>query len=110
MRRLVVVGRWEAVAADVAPLLTRDLRKFQDSLRHDGIRKVRGRGALRHDCPVSPSVGAGKDCFVYRLEGRQVVPIQGVTVLKARYRLWVGYTDGQWQVINFDYDLIPAGG
>ena len=38
------------------------------------------------------------------------MPIQGVTVLKARYRLWVGYTDGQWQVINFDYDLIPAGG
>jgi hypothetical protein len=108
MHRLVVVGRWEAVEADVAPLLTHDIRGFQDQIRRDGIRKVREPGALRHDCPVSPSVDAGKDCFVYGLEGRRVVPIQGVTVLKARYRLWVGYADGQWQVINFDYDLIPA--
>jgi hypothetical protein len=108
MHRLVVVGRWDAVEADVAPLLTREMRSFQDQIRRDGIRKVRGSGALRHDCPVSPSVDAGKDCFAYRLEGRQVVPIQGVTVLKARYRLWVGYADGRWQVINFDYDLKPS--
>jgi hypothetical protein len=79
MHRLVVVGRWEAVEADVAPLLTRDIRGFQDQIRRDGIRKVREPGALRHDCPVSPSVDADKDCFVYRLEGRRVVPIQGVT-------------------------------
>jgi hypothetical protein len=105
MHRLVVVGRWDAVEADVAPLLTRDVRGFQDQIRRDGIRKVRGPGALRHDCPVSPSVDAGKDCFVYRL---RVVPAGGVVVLKARYRLWVGYEDGLWHVINFDYDLLPA--
>ena len=107
MHRLVVVGRWDAVAADIAPLLTRELRTFQESIRRDGIRKVRGSGVLRHDCPVSPTVGAGKDCFLYRLEGRQVVPIQGVVVLKANLRLWVGYVDGSWQVISYEYDLIP---
>jgi hypothetical protein len=105
VRRLVVVGRWDAVAADVAPLLTRDLRSFQDSIRRDGIRKVRGTGALRHDCPVKPSVDAGKDCFAYRLEGRQLVPAGGVVMLKARFRIWVAYVDGVWQVITFDYDL-----
>jgi hypothetical protein len=82
MRRLVVVGRWDAFVDDVAPLLTRDVRGVQDQIRRDGIRKVRGSGALRHDCPVSPSVGAGKDCFAYRLEGRQVAAI-GVNMLRA---------------------------
>src|SRR5207244_3608520 len=106
--RLIVVGRWNAVASDVAPLLTREVRTFQDSSRRDGIRKVLGPGVLRHDRPVSPSVDAGKDCFVYRLGGRQVVPAEGVIVLKARFRLWVGYVDGGWQVINYDYDLIPS--
>jgi hypothetical protein len=109
MRRLVVVGRWGAVAPDVAPLLTREMRDFQNTIRHNGIRKVRVPGALRHDCPVSPSVDAGKDCFVYRLEGRQVVPAGGVVTLNARYRLWVANVDGGWQVINFDYDLLPSG-
>ena len=105
MRRLVVVGRWDAIAADVAPLATREIRTFQDSIRRDGIRKVRGTGVLRHDCPASPAVGTGTDCFVYRLEGRQVVPAGGVVMLNARYRLWVAYEDGQWQVVTYDYDL-----
>ena len=30
-------------------------------------------------------------------------------MLKARFRLWVAYVDGVWQVINYDYDLIPSG-
>ena len=107
MYRLVVAGRWDGVAYDIAPLLTRELRTFQTSIRHDGIRKVRGPGVLRHDCPVSPTVGAGQDCFLYRLEGRQVVPIQGVRVLKANFRLWVDYVDGSWQAVNYEYDLIP---
>ena len=108
MRRLVVDGRWEAVEADVAPLLTRDLRTFQESIRRDGIRKVRGKGVLRHDCPVKPSVDAGKDCFAYRLEGQQIVPAGGVVKLKANYRMWVAYVDGAWQVITFEYDLDRA--
>jgi len=109
MHRLVVVGRWDAVASDIAPLLTRELRTFQESIRREGIRKVRGSGILRHDCPRSPTVNAGKDCFAYRLEGRQVLPIQGVVLLKANFRLWAEYVDGSWQVINYEYDLVPAG-
>jgi hypothetical protein len=108
VRRLVVVGRWNAVAADVAPLLTRQVRHFQDSIRRDGIRMVRGPGTLHHDCPPSPAVSAGKDCFVYRLRGRQVVPAEGVVVLNSRFRLWVNYVDGHWQVVNYDYDVKPA--
>lgn len=108
MRRLIVVGRWDAVAVDVAPLLTREVRSFQETSHRDGIRKVVGTGVLRHDCPPSPVVDAGKDCFAFRLEGRQLVPA-GVIMLKARFRLWVAYVDGLWQVINFDYDLIPSG-
>jgi hypothetical protein len=108
MHRLVVVGRWDAIADDVAPLAIREIRSFQDSIRRDGIRKVRGTGVLRHDCPVSPSVGAGHDCFVYRLEGRQLVPAGGVVALNARYRLWLGYEDGNWQVLTYDYDLKPS--
>jgi hypothetical protein len=108
MRRLVVVGRWDAVADDVAPLLTRQVRHFQETARRDGIRQVRGLGVLRHDCPVSPAAGAGKDCFVYQLAGHQVVPLEGVVMLKARYRLWVDYEDGRWHVVNYDYDLKPA--
>jgi hypothetical protein len=107
VQRLVVVGRWDAVADDVAPLLTRQVRNFQESVRRDGIRKVRGRGALLHDCPVSPVAEAGSDCFVYRLAGRQVVPTQVAVALNARFRLWVAYEDGRWQVVNYDYDLIP---
>ncbi|MEK6275766.1 MAG: hypothetical protein AABM30_10555 [Actinomycetota bacterium] len=105
--RKLVAGRWEAVADDVAPLLTREARHFQDSIRRDGIRELRGPGVLRHDCPPSPAVDAGSDCFVYRLAGRQVVPIKGEVALKARYRLWVAHEDGRWQVINYEYDLIP---
>jgi hypothetical protein len=108
VRKLVVVGRFDAVAEDVAPLLTRQVRKFQDSLRRDGVRKVGGPGALRHDCPVNPVSGAGSDCFVYRLSGRQVVPTEGVVALEARYRLWVAYEDGRWQVVSYDYDVIPG--
>ncbi len=108
MRRLVVVGRWDAVAADVAPLLTRQMRNFQETIRRDGVRRVDGRGVLRHDCPVNAAVDAGKDCFSYRLSGRQVVPTQGVIPLRARFRLWVDYADGRWQVVSYDYDLIPS--
>ncbi len=107
VRRLVVVGRWDAVASDVAPLLTRQLRNFQETIRRDGIRMIDGVGVLRHDCPVNAAVGAGSDCFLFRLSGRQVVPTQGVIPLKARYRLWVDHVDERWQVVSYDYDLIP---
>ena len=107
MHRLVA-GSFDAVAEDVPPLLTRQVRDFQASLRHDGIRRVKGSGTLRHDCPVAPNAGAGKDCFVYRLTGRRVVPVGGVVTLNARYRLWVAFTDGHWQLATYDYNLIPA--
>jgi hypothetical protein len=106
VHRLIVVGRWSEVAADVPPLQTRQLRSFQDSLRRDGVRKVVGHGTLRHDCPVSPS--AGKDCFVYHLQGQQVIPANGVVALNARLHLWVDYVDGHWQLANYQYDLLPA--
>ena len=109
VHRLVVVGRWGAVAGDVPPLQTRNVRSFQDTLRTDGVRKVIGHGALRHDCPATPAVGAGKDCFVYHLRGRQVVPTQGAVVLNSQFRLWLSYVDGHWQFANYDYDLRPAG-
>jgi hypothetical protein len=106
VHRLVVVGRWAAVESDVPPLQTRSVRRFQDSLRKDGFRQVIGQGVLRHDCPAAPAVGAGKDCFVYHLRGRQAVPTQGVTVLNSQFRLWVTYAGGQWRFANYDYNLL----
>ncbi len=103
------MGNWDAVAEDVAPLAIRSMRHFQESIRRDGIRKARGPGRLRHDCPANPSLGLGTDCFAYRLSGRQVAPTEGVVPLNARYRLWVAYEDGHWQAVTYDYDLLPAG-
>lgn len=108
MHNLVVVDTWDAVAPDVSPILTVPLRRFQATLRSSGIRKVQGSGKLRHDCPPAKTVGAGKDCFVYTLLGRQLVPAGGVVTTKSRFRLWPEYTDGQWQVVNYDYDLLPS--
>jgi hypothetical protein len=69
---------------------------------------VAKKGVLRHDCPPAPSVGAGKDCFVYVVSGGQVVPLGGVQKLKARLRLWVEPLGDGWEVNNYDYQLIPA--
>jgi hypothetical protein len=105
--RNLVAGRSD-VADDVAPLLTRQLRQFQASIRRDGIRKVRGPGALRHDCPPSAFVEGGSDCFVYWLTGRQIVPTRGPVALTARFRLRVAHEGARWLVVNYDYDVIPA--
>ena len=51
------------------------------------------------------NAGAGKDCFVYIISGKQVLPVQGVKTLRARFRLWVSHQDGAWHVISYDYDL-----
>jgi hypothetical protein len=104
MHRLVEVGSWEAVEADISPQLTPEVRSFQVHLKRDGIDRVTKPGVLRHDCPPAPTVGAGKDCFLYVLSGRQVGPL-GVQKLRARLRLWVEPSDSSWQVINFDYQL-----
>lgn len=106
MHGLVEVGTWGAVEADVSPQAIPEVRSFQAHIRRDGIDRVTKAGVLRHDCPTAPSVGAGKDCFSYILSGRQVVPIGGVRKLKARLRLWVEPSDGSWQVVNFDYQLL----
>ena len=108
VQRLVVDGRWAAVQDDVSPHLSLDMRQFQQKIRSDGIRRVAGPGTLRHDCPVVPAADAGKDCFVYRLRGKQIVPIVGVVRLNADFRVWVSYEDGAWQVVNYDYTVIPS--
>jgi hypothetical protein len=108
VRRLVVDGRWATVAEDASSQLSRDLRNFQRKIRSDGMRQVEGSGRLRHDCPLVPATGAGKDCFAYRLQGKQVIPFRGVVPLRADFRLWVSYEDGGWQVINYDYTLVPS--
>ena len=51
---------------------------------------------------------AGRDCFVYRLENRQVLLTAGVPRIRARFRLWVTPQDGSWEVINYDYEVLPA--
>ncbi len=61
---------------------------------------------MRHDCPPAPAVGAGKDCFVYVVSGRQVASIGGVRKLSARFRLWPASQNGRWQVVNYDYELL----
>jgi hypothetical protein len=106
VHRLVQVGTWDAVEADVGPQLTAPLRSFQAHIRQDGIKRLSEAGVLRHDCPPAPAVAAGRDCFVYVVSGRQVVPIGGVRKLRARFRLWPAYADGRWQVINYDYDVL----
>jgi hypothetical protein len=108
VHRLVENGTWKAVEADVSPQLTPQLRGFQAQIEQDGIRRVSRAGVLRDDCPTAPVVNAGKDCFTYVVSGRQVVPVAGVRKIKARFRLWVEPTDDSWQVINYDYDVLPS--
>jgi hypothetical protein len=107
--RRLVAGRWDAIEGDVSALLRRQMRDFQATIRRDGVRNVRGSSALRHDCPENAVVeAAGRDCFVYRLEGRQIVLVAGVRRLRARFRLWLEPRDGSWEVINYDYEVLPA--
>jgi hypothetical protein len=107
--RRLEAGRWGAIEGDVSASLRQPMRDFQATIRRDGVRSVRGGGALRHDCPENEVVPeAGRDCFVYRLEGRQVVLVAGVRRLRARFRLWLEPQDGSWEVINYDYEVLPA--
>jgi hypothetical protein len=106
VHRLVEVGTWDAVEADVSPQLTPQLRGFQAHIRRDGIDQVVGGVGVSHNCPPAPAVNAGEDCFVYLVAGRQVVPVGGVRKIRARFRLWPAYSDGRWQVINYDYDVL----
>jgi hypothetical protein len=108
-RRLVVVGRWGAIEGDVSAQLRQQMRDFQATIRRDGVRKVRGPGVLRQDCPLNQVVPeAGRDCFVYRLEGRRAVVVAGVRRLRARFRMWVVPQDGTWEVVNYDYEALPS--
>jgi len=104
VHRLVEVGTWRAVEADVSPQLKPELRDFQTHITRDGIDRVVGGTGVRHDCP--PAVNAGEDCFVYLVAGRQVVPAGGVRDLRARVRIWPAYTGGRWRVVNYDYDML----
>ena len=105
----MVEGRLAAIEGDVSAQLRQQMRDFQATIRRDGVRRVRGPGALRHDCPPNQVVPeAGKDCYVYRLENRQAVLAPGVRRLRARFRLWVEPQDGSWEVINYDYEVLPS--
>jgi hypothetical protein len=105
----LVTGRWSAIEGDVGAQLRQQMRDFQATIRRDGVRNVRGAGALRHDCPPNQVVvEAGRDCFVYRLEGGEGVLSAGVSRILARFRLWVAPRDGSWEVINYDYEVLPA--
>jgi hypothetical protein len=89
----------------VSRQLSQQMRDFQATIRRDGVRIVRGPGALRHDCPPNQVVvEAGKD----RLEGNRAVLNAGVRRLQARFRLWVKPQDGTWEVINYDYEVLPS--
>jgi len=103
----LVAGRWTPIESDVAPMLTRSMRDFQSTIVRDGITRARVPGRLAHDCPPSPAVDAGKDCFVYRLSGQHIAPV-GTTPLEARFRLWLNYEDGRWQAVNYSYDVLPG--
>jgi hypothetical protein len=107
VNRLVADGRWGAIEGDVSAQLRQQMRGFQATIRRNGVRTVRGPGRLRHDCPPNQVVvEAGKDCFVYRLEGSQAVPGAGTRPLRARFRLWVAPSDDTWEVINYDYEVL----
>lgn len=108
VQRLVVVGRWDAIEGDVSAQLRQQMRDFQATIRRDGVRRVRGSGRLRHDCPQNEIVvEAGRDCFVYRLEGGEAALSAGVRRIRARFRLWVKPQDGSWEVVNYDYEVGP---
>jgi hypothetical protein len=110
VRRLAVVGRWNAIEGDVSAQLRQQMRDFQATIRRDGIREVRGPGRLSHDCPQNVVVPeAGRDCFVYRLEGNEAAIAPGARRLRARFRLWVTPQEGTWEVINYDYEVLRAG-
>lgn len=105
----LVAGSWGSIEGDVSAQLRQQMRDFQATIRRDGVRKVRGLTLLRHDCPENQVVTeAGRDCFVYRLEGRQAVLVPGAGRLIARFRLWVAPQDESWEVINYDYEVLPA--
>jgi hypothetical protein len=109
VNRLVVDGRWGAIEGDVSGQLRQQMRDFQATIRRNGVRTVRGPGTLRHDCPPNQVVvEAWKDCFAYRIEGRRAVLLAGMRRLRARLRLWVAPQDGIWQVINYDYEVLPS--
>jgi hypothetical protein len=105
VNRLIVDGRYSAVEGDVAPLLRMQVRRFQQNMKKDHVNKVLGPGKLHHDCPKNQTAGVGVDCYVFRLQGRQVVPIVGVKLINGRYRVWVVWDEDEnaWQVANYDY-------
>ena len=108
MTRLVE-GSWSTIEGDVSAQLRQQMRDFQATIQRDGVRTVRGPGQLRHNCPANQVVvEAGRDCYVYRLEGRQLVLTAGVRRLRSRFRLWVASQDGSWEVINYDYEVQPT--
>ena len=107
MHRLVEVGSWDAVEGDVSPQLVPEVRGFQQQIKRDGVHRVAKKGVLHHDCPPASTVGAGKECFLYVLTGSQVVPLGGTQKLVAHLRVWPSYENGSWQVINYDYSIIP---
>jgi hypothetical protein len=104
VRRMVVGGRWEEIDPDVAPEISPEMKKLQRTLVRDGVRRVKGPGKVRRDCPENVFIGAGNECLLYELEGRESKPVAGTMRIVGMLRLWVDRFEGSWEVTNFTYD------
>ena len=107
--RLLVVGSWKAVVNDTSPQVRKELRKFQATVKKNGVRTIiGGHGFIKHTCPVNPAAGTTSDCISYHLLGGYAIPVTGQRVaIKARLRLWLEWINGRWRVLSYDYDAIP---
>jgi hypothetical protein len=104
VRRMVVGGRWEEIDSDVAAEISPEMKKLQRTLVRDGVRRIKGPGKVRRDCPENVVIGAGNECLLYELEGRESKPVAGTTRIEGMLRLWVDGSEGSWEVTNFTYD------
>jgi hypothetical protein len=102
-------GPWKAVVNDTSPQVRKDLRRFQATIKKNGVRTiVGGHGFVKHNCPSNPAAATTTECISYHLLGGYSIPITGQRVaIKARLRLWLEFVNGRWRVLSYDYDAVP---